>query len=60
MVQSIHAFDMRNNIQPREYSKGGDKDDTLYISSEPERQPLRPVSVLKRWQVELERQLARQ
>ena len=33
---------------------------TLYNPSEPERQPLRPVLVLERWQVELELQLARQ
>jgi hypothetical protein len=32
----------------------------LYNPSEPERQPLRPVLVLERWQVELELQLARQ
>ena len=33
---------------------------TLYNPSEPERQPLRPVLVLERWQVELELQLVEQ
>jgi hypothetical protein len=33
---------------------------TLYNPSEPERQPLRPVLVLERWQVELELQLVGQ
>ena len=39
---------------------GGGTEGTLYISSELQRLPLRPVSVLERWQVELERQLAGQ
>ncbi len=39
-------------------SKGGGTGGILYVSSEPEWQPLRPVSVLEWWQVELELQLA--
>lgn len=52
---------MPNTIQPRDnllVSKGGGIDGILYISSEPERQPLRSLSVLERWSVELELQLA--
>ena len=38
---------MPDNIQPREYSKGGGMDDTPHISSEPEWQPQRLVLVLE-------------
>ena len=52
---------MPNTIQSREYSRGSDdKGGVLYISAELEWQPLRPVLVLERWRVELERELARQ
>lgn len=51
---------MPDTIQPWGYSRGGAIEDILYNSAQPERQPLRPVSVLERRSVELELQLARQ
>jgi len=51
---------MPNTIQLREHSKSGDVEDALYNSSRPKRQPLRPLPLLGRRQVELELQLARQ
>ncbi len=52
---------MPNAIQPGDRhltSRGGGIDGILYISSQPEWQPLRSLSVLERWSVELELQLA--
>jgi hypothetical protein len=51
---------MPDTIQLEEQSTGGGMDGTSHISPQPERQPLRPVPVLERRQVELERELARQ
>ena len=51
---------MPNSIQPREYSKGGGMEGTLYIRPEPERQPQRPVRLRQRRQGRGELELARQ
>jgi hypothetical protein len=53
-------FDSIPRGTPAVCSRGGGTGGTLYNSSQPERQPLRPVLVLEWWQVELELQLARQ
>jgi hypothetical protein len=52
---------MPDAIQPRDRrltSKGSGSDGILYISSQSEWQPLCPLSLLERWSVELELQLA--
>jgi hypothetical protein len=51
---------MRNTIQPRDISKGGDIDGTPHITSQSERQAVHAVPLLERRQVELECELARQ
>jgi hypothetical protein len=58
-VQNAGALNMPNKIQPREYSMGGDTEGILY-EPQLERQPVRPLPLLERQQVELEQQLARQ
>ena len=49
---------MPNTIQLREYSRGGGIDGISHKTPQPERQLLRPLPLLQRWQMELELQLA--
>src|SRR3989344_6514449 len=51
---------MPNTIQSPEYSRDSGTEGISHKTPQPERQPLRPVSVLQRRQVELALQLARQ
>ena len=59
LVKGVRALNMPNTIQPRENSKGSGIEDTFY-ASQLQRQSVRPVSVLQRWCLELEQQLAGQ
>lgn len=58
-MQNAGALNMPNKIQPKEYSMGGDIEGILY-EPQLERQPVCPLPLLERQQVELEQQLARQ
>lgn len=68
VVQNIGGFLIPNKIQPREYSKGSEKDDILHKRAQPRQPAQRLVLQLERQQVvpeleqprqRLERQLSR-